>query len=483
MMKQHVIKSDKAAHRGFRKAKVSMYVLPLGILFFATVALSQIGAHDPGPRSDKVDSGNPLPGLNSSPGLAAAFADGKQRFQVIETVQGGTNNGLGPRFNALSCAGCHAQPSVGGSSPSATVYPNIGANPQASMANYLGAKNEVPSFISGEGPVREVRFPYFMNTDGTVNTSAPDGGVHDLYVISGRSDGGNCNITQPNFAQYVSAGDVSFRIPTPTYGEGLIENISDGTILANMNSNTAAKQALGIAGEPNTSGNDGTITKFGWKAQNKSLEIFAGEAYNVEMGVTNELFTNERVSPGDPPLPKNCLMNPTPEDTTNSAARPDSAVSSDVVAFAMFMRLLAPPKPSATMPGGATSIQQGEMSFSTVGCAFCHTPQMTTQKSSFVPALSNVQANLFSDLLIHHMGSGLADNVSQGGAGPDQFRTAPLWGLGQRVFFLHDGRTNDLMQAILAHSSPGSEANAVVAQFQKLSATQQQDLLNFLRSR
>ena len=97
-------------------------------------------------------------------------------------------------------------------------------------------------------------------------------------------------------------------------------------------------------------------------------------------------------------------------------------------------------------------------------------------------ALSNIQANLFSDLLLHHMGSGLADGVSQGGAGPDQFRTAPLWGLGQRLFFLHDGRTTDLLQAIEDHASPGSEANIVVRTFNGLTETQKQDLLDFLRS-
>jgi CxxC motif-containing protein (DUF1111 family) len=93
-----------------------------------------------------------------------------------------------------------------------------------------------------------------------------------------------------------------------------------------------------------------------------------------------------------------------------------------------------------------------------------------------------VQANLFSDLVLHHMGTNLADGISQGNAGPDQFRTAPLWGLGQRVFFLHDGRTSDLMQAIQAHASQGSEANTVIRIFNGLTASQRQDLLNFLRS-
>jgi CxxC motif-containing protein (DUF1111 family) len=103
-------------------------------------------------------------------------------------------------------------------------------------------------------------------------------------------------------------------------------------------------------------------------------------------------------------------------------------------------------------------------------------------------ALRNQQVSLFSDIALHHMGPGLADGISQGVAGGDEFRTAPLWGLGQRIFFLHDGRTSDLTQAILAHRSngngtfPASEANAVINNFAALSATDQQNLLNYLRS-
>jgi CxxC motif-containing protein (DUF1111 family) len=102
--------------------------------------------------------------------------------------------------------------------------------------------------------------------------------------------------------------------------------------------------------------------------------------------------------------------------------------------------------------------------------------------TSSLPALSNVNANLFSDLLVHNMGRGLADGISQGGAGPDEFRTAPLWGVGQRLFFLHDGRTSDLLRAIEMHQSFGSEANTVIRMFNGLSETEKQDILNFLRS-
>ena len=111
-----------------------------------------------------------------------------------------------------------------------------------------------------------------------------------------------------------------------------------------------------------------------------------------------------------------------------------------------------------------------------------------TGPSSFGPALSNQTIHPYSDFAIHKMGPRLADQVSQGAAGGDEFRTAPLWGLGQRLFFLHDGRTSDLMQAIAAHSSaassqfPASEANAVIANFNALSTSDKQAILNFLRS-
>jgi CxxC motif-containing protein (DUF1111 family) len=149
--------------------------------------------------------------------------------------------------------------------------------------------------------------------------------------------------------------------------------------------------------------------------------------------------------------------------------------------FAFFMRFLAPPVPSSDTPGGSESIQRGRTAFRGAGCALCHTPTLRTGDST-VAALRNQPAHLYSDLLLHDMGDGLADGVSQGQAGPREFRTAPLWGLGQRLFFLHDGRTSDLGAAVLAHFSKGSEANEVVRRFYRLPAARQQDVYNFLRS-
>jgi CxxC motif-containing protein (DUF1111 family) len=387
----------------------------------------------------------------------AAFSIGKKAFQEIDSVSGTltSGSGLGPRFNMDSCAGCHAFPDVGGASPA--------VNPQVEVATKAGASNTIPSFITQNGPVREVRFV-------TSPSGAPDGGVHDLFVIAGRSDAPGCAISQEDFASAVAAGNAIFRIPTPVFGAGLIEAIDDGTILANKGANAAQKAALGIAGHENRSGNDGSLTRFGWKAQNKSLTIFAGEAYNVEQGVTNDVFPQER------DYTNGCQFNATPEDHIGLNGG-ISNVLSDIVKFVFFMRFLAPPARGPSSPSAAN----GEALFSSTGCALCHTPALNTGHDA-TAALSGASANLFSDLLVHNMGSGLADGVSQGSASGSEFRTAPLWGLGQRLFLLHDGRTTDLLQAIEAHASQGSEANAVISGFNGLAASQQQDLLTFLRS-
>jgi CxxC motif-containing protein (DUF1111 family) len=234
-----------------------------------------------------------------------------------------------------------------------------------------------------------------------------------------------------------------------------------------------------ISGTSNLSGNDGTVTRFGWKAQNKSLLLFSGEAYNVEMGITSQLFTQER---DETPT---CSFAATPQDVINFSASANTDVPSDIEAFAIFMRLLAPPKPAPDTP----SIAKGRELFSSTGCAACHTPSFTTSANiksgaSTVPsaALSNQPVNLYSDLLVHNMGKRLADGITQGGAGPDEFRTAPLWGVGQRIFLLHDGRTTNIVEAVELHRSEGSEANQVIDRFNKLNAGEQQDIINFLRA-
>lgn len=464
--------------------------LPTFLLFINLFFLSNVNAETQAQvtHQDPPRAGSPLPGLTSQ--QLSFFNAGKDAFLEVQSVSGdepgAEDVGLGPRFNLNSCAGCHAQPAVGGSSPP--------VNPQIAVATRFGARNSIPFFISINGPVREARFKF--NTDGT-----RDGGVKDLFVITGRRDARSCNIKQPDFDAARAANNIVFRIPTPLFGAGLIESIPDEIILDNKTNNGNQKKAMGIkgrenrtdtllgqGGHANRSGNDGTITRFGWKAQNKSLEIFSGEAYNVEQGVTNELFQSERDDTAQ------CHFNPLPESHTNLDATNSMDVISDVTKFSIYMRFLAPPTPKPLTP----EAQRGSRSFTSVGCALCHTPTLSTGPSP-IAALSNKLVNLYSDLLLHSMGPGLADNIVQQFAGPDDFRTAPLWGLSQRLFFLHDGRTSDLTQAILAHAStnpncmPGqdktpdgisckSEANAVIDKFNQLSDSEKSDLLQFLNS-
>jgi CxxC motif-containing protein (DUF1111 family) len=424
-------------------------------------------ARDPGVRAGAPGAGASFKELSKTE--QEFYNAGEDEFAEID----GLDEGLGPTMNLNSCASCHSQPAIGGTSPV--------VNPQFAFANLMNATNKLPSFITLNGPIREARF--VLNADGT-----PDGGVHALFTIMGRSDAPGCNIAQPDFERQLANRNVIFRIPTPLFGAGLIEQIPDRTILANRAVNAAQKRDLGIrgranfavlgrtvSGQPNHNGNDGTVARFGWKGQNQSLLLFSGEAYNVEMGITSELFQTER---DETP---SCQFATVPNNVTKTAATTPLEAISAIEKFAFFQRFLAPPVPSSDMPGGADSIRRGRETFASVNCALCHTPTLRTGNSS-VAALRDKAANLYSDLLIHDMGVGLADGITQGQAGPREFRTSPLWGLGQRLFFLHDGRTSDLLEAIQQHRSDGSEANGVVRHFSNLHESQKQDLLNFLRS-
>ena len=468
-------------------------VLTLAVLFVAAIAFAQT---DPGVQSGNRGTGAALSSVlaNSPSGILSFFTDGQTRFQEVETVSNSANVGLGPRFNSNQCSSCHAQPAVGGT--------GAATNPQFLFtSNGVAPGNTMPSFITANGPTLEARFPFFFNSNGSVNTSNPNGGVETLFTVTGRSDAGTCNsataLPQPSFAAAQAANNIIFRIPTPVFGAGLIENLDDSTLLNNQVNNL--NNNLGISGTFNHNGNDGTISRFGWKAQNKSLHIFAGEAYNVEMGISNELFPQDRPLPGEDGnggtgslgLVSTCLNlsgNGYPEDTSNFTSTPNAAVLDDVSAFANFMRFLAPPPTGGVVLNGqqvsSSTISAGSSLFNSIGCSTCHNPSPgTTQVSNFTSSLSKQPVNAFSDIEIHNMGTGLADNVSQGGAGGNQFRTAPLWGLGQRIFLLHDGRTTNLITAIQDHASHGSEATFVEEEFfEDLSTTQQQEILDFLRS-
>jgi CxxC motif-containing protein (DUF1111 family) len=480
----------------------------------------QVQATDPGVRGGAPGAGQPLPGLTADELLM--FNASKGVFTEVDDVAAG----LGPGYNLDGCAGCHAQPDVGGVSPQ--------VNPQVAVAARDGEK--LPGFLSANTSASEVRLK--KNPDGT-----PDGGVHQIFTIANRADSGGCQQQQEDLDAQFAAGNVTLRIPTPVFGMGLVQSVRRVDFEASLAANAQAKASMGVAGHFNHSGNDGTITYFGWKAQNKSAMVFAGEAYNVEQGVTNDNFPSERTQ--DP----TCITNPVPESTSlltpasPSRGSPTVDFMSDIDAFARFMERLDAPTPTAaamaaiagaasvtaanapvaaaataattaattttaaatTMVASAGSsvmaaaaatpaastastastadatVTRGFQVFNNIGCGLCHTTALTVGPSGIGGATGTV-IHPFSDFAVHHMGTGLDDGVSQGEAGPDEFRSAPLWGVGQRIYLLHDGRTTDLVRAIEAHASTGSEANGVIANFNKLSTSDQQAVLNLLRA-
>lgn len=418
-------------------------------------------ATDPGPRVGPTSVGGPLPGLSQS--LMQLFLAGQTTIQEIDSVSAtipGTGLGLGPRFNMDSCGGCHNYPAPGGSSPP--------VNPQVAVATKDGATNTVPSFVTIDGPIRHAFIK--ANPNGS-----PGSGETHLYTIAGRMDALGCYIQQPDFNALAAADQLATHIPPQLYGLGLVEAIADTTIIANLANSGTHKHALGIAGH--TGATPGKVGRFDWKGQGTNLDQIASAAYAGEVGVTNVNFPQENdQTPG-------CQFNPTPEDVGNPNAPNSVDALPDFQKIADFVRYSAPPAPMRA----TSSISAGRSLFAQIGCALCHTPSLKTGVSK-TPALSGKTATLYSDLALHGMGPALADGVVTGNAGPNEFRTAPLWGLGLRLFLLHDGRTGDLLEAINLHASqgnatfPASEANAVIGAFNALSEPQKQNILNFLRS-
>lgn len=360
--------------------------------------------------------GAPLPGL--TPAQLAAFSSGLTDFNVAETPA----SGLGPIMNNRSCIACHGQPAAGG----------------------------------GSG-IRVTRFGQTVN--GNFDPMAALGG--SLLQQ---------NSIDPAIVEIVPAGAnvVAQRQSTGLFGMGLIEAIPDSTILYYADQ----QRALGLNGVPSLVNDVATgkqrVGRFGWKAQQATVLAFSGDAYLNEMGITNRLFPAENAPNGNAALLAQFDRVADPED------RPDPVNGkADFERVADFMRFLAPPPAVQFTP----SALQGRQLFAQINCSGCHTPRMMTGASD-VAALSFKEVNLYSDLLLHDMGT-LGDGIAQGTAGPRDMKTPPLWGLRASGPYLHDGRAPSVDRAIQLHDGEALTArNAYLG----LNATQRQQLLDFLNS-
>lgn len=367
--------------------------------------------------------GDPLPGLGAD--NLAAFADGLDEFTTPEEEA----DGLGPVFNARSCGECHAQGAAGGSSPD------------------LGV-----SVVVRIGRLTNGLFDPLAELGGSV-----------LQRRSIQEDMPDCPITGEVVPSEATL--VSHRATPALFGDGLIEAIPAQEILRRA----GRRDRDGVMGVPNLVLNPETgqqeLGRFGWKAHAPTLHLFAGDAYLNEIGITSPTFPRENLPQGQPIAPE---WDPIQE--SDGLLEDDGT---DVRKVTDFMRFLAPIRRQQT---SNPLCQAGERLFQQIGCASCHTPRMTTGPHP-VAALSRRPVDLYSDLLLHAMGPGLADGIAMGQAQGDQWRTTPLWGLSLRRFLLHDGRAATVEDAVRFH---GGEAANARARFAALRRRDRDAVLAFL---
>ena len=392
--------------------------LVAALILVASVASAQQGSAGPPPPPPPPPPGFglPLPGLTGD--QLAAFNDGKDDFVQVETRA----TGLGPIFNRDSCVACHGGPAVGGSSP---------------------------ILVTRFGRVVSGQFDPLTSLGGSL--------LQERAI-------------DPSGLEHVprEATVIARRQSTPLFGLGLIEAIPDAMILRGVRT----KPVDGVLGQASmvvdAASKKTLVGRFGWKAQQATLLSFAGDAYLNEMGITNRLFPTENAPNGNLVLLKKLDTVRDPEDQVD----PDSG-KAGIDLLADFMRFLGPPP---TQPITASNTFGAKL-FLDVGCTSCHTPVMFTGPSK-IEALNAKSVMLYSDLLLHDMGS-LGDGIAQGTAGVREMKTPPLWGLRVSGPYLHDGRAMTIEDAIKAH---GGEAKVSKDRFQKLTRDQQALLVEFLKS-
>jgi CxxC motif-containing protein (DUF1111 family) len=370
-------------------------------------------------QSRELRPGDPLPGI--TPTEFAEFRLGLDDFTEVESAE----EGLGPAFNGTSCAVCHNVPAIGGA-----------------------------------GVLLETRVGY-KNPDGTFR-GLNDEGETLMHLFSVPTHG-----CQPMIPDDVTI--VARRAPIPLFGAGLVEAIPDEALLALED--PFDRNGDGVSGRAALVVDVGTrerrVGRFGWKAQHATLLTFGADAYRNEMGITNDIFQVEAAHGVSDEQFRRCDARPEPEDVREPATR-----RRGIDNFESFMKFLAP------IPRGGVdaTANEGERIFGAIGCATCHVPALSTGPNAN-PLFDRKQVPLFSDLLLHDVGTG--DGIAQAAAQPEEVRTPALWGLRLRRPLLRDGSAATIPDAIERHRN---EAELARRSYLALSPDDRSRLLAFLRS-
>ena len=366
---------------------------------------------------------------NTSNGLVdqATFDADREKFEERDTIA----DGLGPVYNAQSCAECHQNP-VAGSSSQVTVM-------RAGHRDAAGNFFEAP----GGSLINDRAIHYSLQEHVT-----PDEEVR------------------------------SFRSSLSTLGDGYIEAIDDATLMAIAASQPRDSGGV-IAGQVIRvplleAPGQMRVGRFGWKNQHASLLSFSADAYLNEIGITNRLLPHENTAMGRSVAAYDAVADP--EDDDN-----------DIDAFARFMRATqTPPRDEAL--AATDDAREGAEVFNQIGCAICHVPTIATAPTGTVingatftvpQALGGKAIHPYSDFLLHDVGTG--DGIVQNGgpATANKLRTPPLWGLHVRARLMHDAATLTLDEAIRRHAG---EAREVIARYNGLRRARRVRLITFLQS-
>ncbi|TWC20831.1 MULTISPECIES: di-heme oxidoredictase family protein [unclassified Pseudomonas] len=423
-----------------------------------------------------------LPSANLSPSRRVDFSVGNSFFRnpwVIAPSTTTARDGLGPLFNTNACQGCHIKdgrghPPTPDAANAVSMLVRLSIPNAPAYANVIEQLGVVPEPVYG-GQFQDMAIPG-VTPEGKVRvdyTPAPvrfkDGTEIELRKPS-------LNITQLGYGPMHPDTRFSARVAPPMIGLGLLEAIPDEAILANAEAQ--AKDKNGIAGRPNRVWDDvqqkTVLGRFGWKAGQPNLNQQNVHAFSGDMGLTTSL------RPFDDCTEAQTVCKQAP---TGNGPNGEPEVSDNILRLVLFYsRNLAVP---ARRDVNAPEVLAGKNLFFQAGCQSCHTPKYTTAANAAEPELANQVIRPYSDLLLHDMGDGLADNRSEFQASGRDWRTPPLWGIGltQAVSghtqFLHDGRARNLLEAVLWH---GGEAKAAQQQVLSFNAEQRAALLAFLNS-